>query len=372
MAKEIRLALCGTHAHAEKFGRMINSYPESETVAVWDEDPAGAQAVARSLGCRAEADLSALLADPAITGLVISTLNDRHRELTVQAAAAGKNIFLEKPLAGTLADARAIRDAVQGNNVKFYMTDPFVNASTTYLRNFMKSGKLGRILSVRVRFSNNVPLLQALPESAVLQKARRMGGGVMSDTGGHPLHILNYLMGNPQTVWARFAYAGDDRRRCGCEEHAALLMEYPGEVTAMVECGTMAAPYGNCIEICGTHGAIAETGLGDKSGRVCYRLCEITGDDLAGDDLRAAVMRSSWHTAAPEELGPEPDDHIRYFVRMQAEDIPNRQVGVDPKSTHGVNIDTALELMELREAIYEAARTGKGAAVAAGRKAGDR
>ena len=134
----------------------------------------------------------------------------------------------------------------------------------------------------------------------------------------------------------------------------------------------MVAPYGNCIEICGTHGAIVETGLGDKSGRVCYRLCEITGDDLAGDDLRAAVMRSSWHTAAPEELGPEPDDHIRYFVRMQAEDIPNRQVGVDPKSTHGVNIDTALELMELREAIYEAARTGKGAAVAAGRKAGDR
>lgn len=359
MEKRIKLALCGSHAHAEKFGRMINSYPESETVAVWDEDPAKARAVAQALNCRAEESLDELLAGRSLTGAVISILNDQHRRLAVKAAEAGKNIFLEKPLAISLADAYAIRDAVKASGVKFFMTDPFVNASTTYIRSFIRSGKLGRLLSVRVRLCNNISILEALPEEAVREKARRMGGGTMSDTGGHPLHILNYLLGNPERVHARFAYANEARRDYGCEEYITMLMEYPDGLTAVVEAGNIASPYANCIEACGTMGTIVETGLGDRSGEVRYRLCQVREEEFGGPNLREAAARGEWVAVSSGELGPDPDDHIRYFVRMQAEDISNDQVGVDPRSTHGTSIDTAVELMELREKIYQAARHTK-------------
>ena len=90
-----------------------------------------------------------------------------------------------------------------------------------------------------------------------------------------------------------------------------------------------------------------------------YRLCQVREEEFGGPNLREAAARGEWVAVSSRELGPDPDDHIRYFVRMQAEDISNDLVGVDPRSTHGTSIDTAVELMELREKIYQAALYGE-------------
>lgn len=365
MSKEIKIALCGCRGHIDKFGRMINSYDESETIAVWDDDAGRAQKIADLLDCPAYTDYDALLALPELTGVVITAPNYLHPELVLKAIRAKKNVFVEKPLCINVEDAYAIRDAVNEYGVKFFMTDPFVNASTTYIRDFIKSGKLGKLLSVRVRFCSNGHVFRKRSEEQIKNEVAMMGGGMMSDTGGHPLHIVNYLLGKPEKIHTLFTYGSPEAMAAGSDEYIAMMMEYPDEVIAIVESGMIAQGYTNGVEVSGTHGVIIDTGTGDRKSEVRYRVCDITEEDLAAGmmGMRNAMQRSPWVTVSKDELPPDPDDHIRYFVKMQAYDIPNEMVGVDNASVHGLSIDSAVELVEMREAIYKSAQTGCGVKV---------
>lgn len=341
------IAICGIRGHAEKFGNMINSYPESRTIAVWDTEPALAQEVAERLHCTAINDYDRLLRSPDLDAVVVTAANVLHPELIEKAAAAGKSIFVEKPLCITAADAHTIRDTIQQSGVKFYMTDPFVNASTVEVRNLIQSGKIGRVLSARVRFCSNQVLYKQRTKEEERRKVLVTGGGMMSDTGGHALHILSYLFGKPQDVYARFAYADEDMHSIGNEEYIAVLCGYPNEMTATIECGLIAAGYTNCLEINGTRGSVLELGVGTKRAAVQYCV-----------DIDEGGAKNQWQTVPEEQFPPDPDDHIRYFVRMLAYDLPNEQVGIDPLSVHGLNIDDAVALVEMREAIYASAESG--------------
>lgn len=358
---KIKIALCGCRGHIDKFGRMINSYEESETVAVWDPDYDAAKKVADTVGgCEVFTDFDEMLKMPGLDAVVITFHNIWHKELVLKAAAAKKHIFLEKPLCIELADAYEMRDAVKAAGVKFFLTDPFVNASTTYIKRFIESGKLGRILSVRVRFCNNGAIFRQRTDEYMKLEVDRMGGGMMSDQGGHPLHMIHYLLGKPEKIHAHFAYISDYAKSIGNDEYIAMLMEYPDDVVGIVESGLISAGYTNGVEVCGTLGCIADTGTGDRKSDVRYRITE--RDPNATTPFGPKDI-SEWVTVPKDELPPDPDDHIRYFVKMCAYDLPNEGVGIDPASTHGMSLDSAVELMEMREAIYEAAKTGNGVAV---------
>ena len=361
MEKKIKIALCGMRGHLDYFGELINSYPESEVIAVWDPDPeTAAKAAALFPGCAACTDYDALLQVPDLSAVVITYHNVWHKELACKAAAVGKHIFLEKPLASSLDDAIAIRDAVQSAGIKFYMTDPFCNGATAYVKNFIRSGKLGKLLSVRIRFSNNSRVFRAPSPEDVRIEVGRMGGGMMTDTGGHPLHVLHYLLGKPERVYAQFAWRSADDKAAGNEEYIAMLMQYPDDVTAIVESGMISPGYTSGIEVNGTRGTIIQEGIHDWHTPVRYRLTDLVPPDTG---TGRPQDRSEWVTVDPADLPQDPDDHARYFVRMIAEDLPNDGVGTDVRSLHGMNLQDAMELMEIREAIYESARTGNSAPV---------
>ena len=236
MNRKINIALCGLRGHLDKFGRLINSYPESQAVAVWDPDYEAAKKAAEEVGgCEIYTDFDELMKMPDLDAVVITYHNIWHKELVLKAAKAGKHIFLEKPLCIELQDAYEMRDAVEAAGVKFFLTDPFVNSSTIFMKDFIESGKLGKLLSVRVRFSNNGNVFRSRSEDHIRTEVARMGGGMMSDTGGHPLHMVHYLLGKPSLIHARFSYLNDFNKSVGNEEYIAMLMEYPNDVTAIVE-----------------------------------------------------------------------------------------------------------------------------------------
>src|SRR5215831_3337499 len=72
---------------------------------------------AAKYGCRAVASYEEILDDPAIEAIVNTTPNSAHLETTRAAAAAGKHVFLDKPIANTVADARAITQACRAAGV---------------------------------------------------------------------------------------------------------------------------------------------------------------------------------------------------------------------------------------------------------------
>ena len=358
--KKWKIALCGVRGHTDKFGRMINSYEESETIAVWDQDYDKAAKIAEIVGnCEVYTSFAQLLELPELDAVVITGHNCLHKELVIQAASAGKHIFLEKPLTTKVEDAIEMRDAIRRAGVKFFMTDPFVNASTTFLKEFVKSGRLGKIQSVRVHHTVNENALLNRGEDYYEYDGLVQMGGHVCDTAGHPMHILHYLLGRPQRLYAKLAYGSEAARRHHYEQFETVVMDYPDEVTAIMEAGLITAGYTNCIEICGTEGVIVQYGLDDKSTSVRYRLSQVTEEDIRSGNLREASRRGDWVDVPREEMNPDPDDHIRYFVRMLAEDLPEEKTGKDPASLHGMNLDAAVELVEIIESIYASAESGQ-------------
>src|SRR5918996_6073468 len=68
---------------------------------------------------RAASSYDELLADPEIEGVVITTPNDTHRDVIIQALEAGKGVYVDKPIAHTLEDAMAIEAVVRSTGLVF-------------------------------------------------------------------------------------------------------------------------------------------------------------------------------------------------------------------------------------------------------------
>src|SRR5436190_803217 len=92
------------HLHAGSYAQSIVTREDIEMVGIADHDPARAQEMAQRFGTRAFESYEALLAAPGLDAVVIASENVRHRALAEMAAAAGKHILCEKPLATSVAD----------------------------------------------------------------------------------------------------------------------------------------------------------------------------------------------------------------------------------------------------------------------------
>ncbi|MET1034119.1 MAG: Gfo/Idh/MocA family oxidoreductase [Arthrobacter sp.] len=108
----VRLGVIGTGwmgaFHAQSIAERV---PGAVLAAVVDPVEDAAQAVARPYGARVFTNIDALLAHDVVDGVVISSPSTTHTELVVAAAAAGKAVFVEKPMAHTLDDANRAVDA---------------------------------------------------------------------------------------------------------------------------------------------------------------------------------------------------------------------------------------------------------------------
>jgi len=142
-------------------------------------------------------DLEIVLADPDIEVVSICTPSGTHRELAVRALAAGKHVLLEKPIALTLEDSRAICDAAERSGTIF-MVAHVVRFFEGYrlLERDVAAGKIGVALSARaVRSSSR-------PEWSDWLRNYSQAGGILVDFGIHDIDQLNLLLGEPVEVTA--------------------------------------------------------------------------------------------------------------------------------------------------------------------------
>jgi predicted dehydrogenase len=116
--------------------------------------PAKIRAYADEQGLQVTEELGAVLADAAVDAVVLASPHDRHVEQIVAAAAAGKHVFVEKPLALTLAGAREAIAAANGAGVVLALghNRRFLPA-TAQLKALIEAGELGTIVHVEGNFS---------------------------------------------------------------------------------------------------------------------------------------------------------------------------------------------------------------------------
>jgi 1,5-anhydro-D-fructose reductase (1,5-anhydro-D-mannitol-forming) len=163
-----------------------------EVVAVMSSDAERGRAYAAANGIPQSYDsVEALLADPAVEIVYISTTNELHKAQTLAAAAAGKHVLCEKPLAMTVADAREMVEACRAAGVVMATNHHLRNAAThRAMRDAIKAGRIGRPLFARVFHAVYLP-----PH---LQGWRittpGAGGGVTLDITVHDADTLRFVL----------------------------------------------------------------------------------------------------------------------------------------------------------------------------------
>ncbi|NMB11186.1 MAG: Gfo/Idh/MocA family oxidoreductase [Firmicutes bacterium] len=246
----LRIAMLSSwHVHAPGYAREIQSRSDARITAVWDEDPARGRKWAADLGVPFEADLDAILGRSDVDGVVVNAPTNRHGEVMVAAAKAGKHIFTEKVMAITVKECQAISEAVKEAGVQFCISFPQRTWPITLLaKQVIDDGLLGDVTLLRVRNAHNGAIAGWLPEHFYDPVA--CGGGAMMDLGAHPVYLARWLMGKPRRITSLFSsFTGHE-----VEDNAVALIEFANKGIAVVETGFVSHSSPFTLELHGSEG----------------------------------------------------------------------------------------------------------------------
>ena len=112
------------HVHAAEYAARVQQHPDTELVAVWDDDPDRGRAAAEAVDAAFVDDLDTLLARDDIDAVTVTTATSAHRAIMLGAAQAGKHIFTEKLLAPTVDEAEEIIDIADKAGVALVVSLP--------------------------------------------------------------------------------------------------------------------------------------------------------------------------------------------------------------------------------------------------------
>jgi predicted dehydrogenase len=192
MPSRIGLAVIGAGRMGSSHARLIAAgAPELRIVAIGDVDGGAAARLADEIGVATSfADPLAAISAPGVDAVLIAVSSDRHRLIVEAAAAAGRDILCEKPLALDLTATDAILAAVDRAGVRLQVGlmrrhDP----DHVRARARIVAGELGRPLLFSSRQYDVDP-----PPPAILDP--RSGGGIMLDMGIHEFDSARFLMGS--------------------------------------------------------------------------------------------------------------------------------------------------------------------------------
>jgi len=214
-------------------------------VAVASERAADSPAVRRG-AARIYRTYAALLDDPEVEAVYVPLPNSLHREWVERAAAAGKHVLCEKPLAPTVADAEAMTEACAAAGVTLleaYMT-PF-HPRAEAIEALVTSGRLGALLFGRAVFTGTLDR----PDDHRWRP--EMGGGALLDVGIYCIAPLLAAAGSPPArveAAALLAKSGVDVAFSG-------WLHWGDGFTAAIEC-SFDAPERQSLEIVGTDAAV--------------------------------------------------------------------------------------------------------------------
>lgn len=159
----------------------------------------GEEAAAAFPSAKIARSLDEMLEDPSITLCVVATPNQAHRSLAEQCLKAGRHVVVDKPLALSSQDARALAElaAERGLILSAYHNRRWDGDFCT-VRTLLESRRLGRPLHLVSHFDRYrlQPRLDAWRESG------EAGGGVLFDLGPHLIDQALALFGEPATIWA--------------------------------------------------------------------------------------------------------------------------------------------------------------------------
>jgi predicted dehydrogenase len=252
---EVGIGILGfAHGHVHAYCEQWLADPGMgvRPVAGWDHDPERATQGCERHGIPRAPCVPALLARDDIHAVVIASETSLHADLAEQAAAAGKAIVLQKPMALTMAEADRIVAAVDGSGVPLTMAWQMrVDPQNLKARELVDSGALGRIFMVRRRHCLSTQLWPDFEKSWHVQPS--LNRDIFADDASHAIDFVYWLMGMPASVTAEL---GTLLNPAVPNDNGIAVFRYEDGAFAEVSCSFVALAGENTLEIHGDKGVV--------------------------------------------------------------------------------------------------------------------
>jgi predicted dehydrogenase len=218
---------------------------------------------------RKTGDWRALVNDPAIHIVSITTPNVLHKEMALAAIAAGKHVHCEKPLAPNAADAKEMLEAAEKAGVKTQVGFNYIkNPVLKLARDMIAAGELGDIIGFRGIHAEDY---MTDPDGVWTWRLDpKGGGGVIADLGSHSIGMARFLLGPVTEVFADLetvvktrpvAPGSSERRAVEVDDIARLTLKFARGCRGSIEanwCATGRKMH-LAFEVAGTKGSLAFT-----------------------------------------------------------------------------------------------------------------
>jgi predicted dehydrogenase len=352
MSEPLRVGMISyAHVHADFRSRALREIAGVDIVAIADDNEARGRAAATAYGVEScYSDYHALLARDDIDLVFIHAENNRHAEIVEAAAAAGKHIFCEKPMATTVEDAERIARAVRGSGVRFT-----VGFCSRYIpeaeraKALVESGALGEISSARAIIG-----LAGIREIGCpaymaewMEDPAQGGGGAFIDEGSHAVDLLRWYIGEVDAIYATMAKR--IKRDLAVEDTGVATLQFRnGALGELNTSWSLHIDIGmrNVLEIYGSRGTM---------------IVELTTPAPAlhlYSERETSPLLSGWITPYVQPAANEPHDyqswptHTQHY-RREVEDVITRFRQDIP---FRAGLEDGLQTCRIIAAGYEAAR----------------
>ena len=244
----LRIGILGCANIAKQFVRDAAPSPAVRIVAVASRnaDTAAAFAAAHGIG-RHHGSYEALLADAAVDTIYLPLPNSLHAEWAIKAAAAGKHVLCEKPLALDLAEAQAMFGAARRHGVMLLEAYPYYfQPQTGDMMALLHGGAIGAVRLVQASFGFTL----ANPQNNIRMQPG-LGGGALLDAGSYALSLIRLAMGTaPQRVAADANWADT-----GVDISLMATLHYADGRRAQLSCAMDTATHRRAV-IVGSRGTL--------------------------------------------------------------------------------------------------------------------
>jgi predicted dehydrogenase len=249
------------HMHAHAYAACLARIDDARLAGVWDDDPRRGRAAADQYDANFIPNLDEFLADE-VDAVIVCSENAKHRAMVEAAAKAGRGILCEKPLATSLADARAMIASCRRARVPLGIAFPCRFATPLIeARERVRRGEIGRLLAAACTNNGQFP-------GGWFADPKLSGGGAVMDHTVHVADVLRWMTGHEFTR----VYCA-----CGAKLHKGIRTDDVGSLQLEMEGGIQVAHVASwnrpqsfptwgdlTLEMCGTRGTLSVDAFAQK------------------------------------------------------------------------------------------------------------
>ncbi|MBE8564352.1 Gfo/Idh/MocA family protein [Vibrio sp. OPT20] len=335
----IKVALVGCGRISKRHSELLaeKQIAGAELVAVCDLIKEKAEIISSKYNIPYYLDMDVMMENEEIDLVVVLTESGLHAKHVVRLAKYGKHIMVEKPMALTLTDADEMISACYENKCKlFVVKQNRFNVPVVKLRDAMDAGRFGKLVlgTIRVRWCRD----QSYYDQDEWRGKWSMDGGVLTNQASHHIDLLEWMMGDVESVFAKSTTALVDIE---AEDTAVATVKFKNGAIGVIEATTAIRPR----DLEGSLSVLGERGAVEIGGFAVNKMLHWNFSDQEQED---ELVMAKYSVNPPNVYGFGHQAYYEHVVDCIENDKEHMVGGLEGRKS-----------LELINALYESIETGK-------------